>query len=99
MDDAKFDSLGAWAFINRELADEAVATTRREIEDVRLPLRYLPEKLTLTELRRSCEMGLGHPLDKSNFRRRLEERGLVSSTEDEYQTGAFRPVALYSITR
>lgn len=97
VDAAEFDSLGAWAFDHRELADEAIATTRREIEDFRFPPGYLPDKFTLTELQRSCEVVLGYPLEKSNFRRKLKERDLVSQIEGEYQTGAFRPAALYRL--
>ena len=36
-----------------------------------LPFEFLPELFTLGELQMYCEQLLGHPLDKSSFRRRL----------------------------
>jgi len=38
---------------------------------------YVPEQFTLAELQSLCEALLGRSLDKSSFRRRLDDRGLV----------------------
>jgi 8-oxo-dGTP diphosphatase len=97
VDVTEFGSLGFWAFDHRQLAQEAVATTRRDIEDFRFPPGYLPSKFTLTELQRACEAALGQPLEKSNFRRKLRDRDVVEAVEGEFQTGAFRPAALYRL--
>jgi 8-oxo-dGTP diphosphatase len=43
----------------------------------------------------SCEAILGRRLDKSSFRRRLDERELLAPVPGEMRTGAFRPAQLY----
>lgn len=91
------DTLAPWAFDHRQLADEALAATRQDIEDLRFAAGYLPERFTLTQLQQACEVVLGHPIEKSNFRRKLRERDVVQALAGEYQTGPFRPAALYQL--
>jgi ADP-ribose pyrophosphatase YjhB (NUDIX family) len=83
------------AFDHAELIGAAANTTRNEIEKLELPFGYLPEAFTLGELQSCCEVILGRPLDKSSFRRRLDERELVEPIAGEMRTGAFRPAQLY----
>lgn len=97
VDVEKFDELGPWAFDHRQLADEAVDATRTDAEEFRLPAGYLPAKFTLTALQKACEVVLGHPIEKSNFRRKLRDRDIVEPLEGEFQTGAFRPAAVYRL--
>jgi 8-oxo-dGTP diphosphatase len=42
-----------------------------------------------------CEAILGQQLDKSSFRRRLEERKLLEPVPGEMRKGAFRPAQVY----
>jgi 8-oxo-dGTP diphosphatase len=83
------------AFDHSDLVVAAAAATRTEIDRLDLPLRFLPEKFTLGELQALCEAMLGHRLDKSSFRRRLDERDVVVPVKGEMRTGAFRPAQLY----
>ena len=59
------------------------------------PFGFLPEQFTLGELQATCEQILGRRLDKSSFRRKLDERKLVMPIEGEMRTGAFRPAQLF----
>ena len=70
-------------------------TVRGEIERLELPFGFLPTQFTLGELQACCEAILGRRLDKSSFRRRLDDRQLLEAVEGEHRTGAFRPAQLY----
>jgi 8-oxo-dGTP diphosphatase len=60
-----------------------------------LPFGFVPARFTLGELQSCCEMLLGRRLDKSSFRRRLDERSLVEPVPGEMRTGPFRPAQLF----
>ena len=68
---------------------------RAEVDRLELPFGLLPQTFTLTEPQALCEALLGRRLDKSSFRRRLDERDLVEPVAGEMRTGAFRPAQLY----
>lgn len=83
------------AFDHAQLVAQAVTATRSEVERMELPFGFLPEQFTLGELQATCEQILGRRLDKSSFRRKLDERKLVEPIEGEMRTGAFRPAQLF----
>ena len=83
------------AFDHTDLIRSAMEATRAEIERLELPFGFLPEAFTLGELQACCEALLGRRLDKSSFRRRLDERGLLEALPGEMRTGAFRPAQLF----
>ena len=83
------------AFDHADLIRSAIDTTRAEIERLDLPYGFLPDRFTLGELQASCEAILARPLDKSSFRRRLDERKLLAPVPGEMRTGAFRPAQVY----
>ena len=83
------------AFDHAGLIRAAAEVTRSEIEQLDLPFGFLPEKFTLGELQTCCEMLLDRRLDKSSFRRRLDDRSLVEPVPGEVRTGAFRPAQLF----
>ena len=72
----------------------ALTRLRARVAAKALPLHMLPERFTLTQLQRTCEAILGHPLDKSAFRRRLKDSPDLVEL-DEFVRGAQRPAQLY----
>jgi len=92
-DEAAADS--TIAFDHADLIQLAIETTRSEIDRLDLPYGFLPEQFTLGELQACCEAILGRRLDKSSFRRRIDERDLLEAISGEMRTGAFRPAQLY----
>jgi len=82
-------------FDHADLIRSAAETTRAEIERLELPFGFLPETFTLGELQSCCEAIFGRRLDKSSFRRRLDERDLLEPVAGEMRTGAFKPAQLY----
>lgn len=89
----------ALAFDHAALVAQAVAATRAEIERLDLPAGFLPERFTLGELQTLCEQMLGRRLDKSSFRRRLAERGLVAPVAGMLRFGANRPAQVFALAR
>ncbi|MBN3792653.1 NUDIX domain-containing protein [Burkholderia sp. Ac-20353] len=83
------------AFDHAQLLSAALATLRDKVQRAALPLHLLPERFTLTELQRTCEVILGRPLDKSVFRRRLKDEPSLIELEGEFLRGAQRPAQLY----
>jgi ADP-ribose pyrophosphatase YjhB (NUDIX family) len=86
------------AFDHAQLVQQAVEATRAEIDRLELPLGFLPDRFTLGELQSTCEQILGRRLDKSSFRRKLDDRNLVEAVEGEMRTGPFRPAQLFRIS-
>jgi ADP-ribose pyrophosphatase YjhB (NUDIX family) len=86
---------GALAFDHPALIMNAINATRREVDELLLPFEFLPEHFTLGELQVCCEAMLGRRLDKSSFRRRLDDRKVVEAIPGEMKTGAFRPAQLF----
>lgn len=86
------------AFDHGALIEQAVAATRAEVQALELPSGYLPDEFTLGELQSACEALLGRRLDKSSFRRRLDDAGCVMEVPGAMRTGAFRPAQLYRLT-
>ncbi len=84
------------AFDHSAQLEKALTALKRKVERNVLPLHLMPAQFTLTQLQRTCEAILGHPIDKSVFRRRLRglsEPDLVRS--GEFVGGAQRPAQLY----
>jgi len=70
---------------------------RTKVERHALPLHMLPQKFTLSQLQRICEIVLGRDLDKSVFRRRLKELHAQNLVEvnGEMARGVQRPAQLW----
>lgn len=89
-----------FAFDHSELVERAISLTRHEFGDLRFPRGLIPEQFTLTELQGICEAVLSQRLDKSSFRRKLRDRGVVEMIEGSYQTGKKnRPAGLYRLVK
>jgi ADP-ribose pyrophosphatase YjhB (NUDIX family) len=86
----------ALAFDHQILIASAVKDLRDELETMQLPFEYLPAEFTLGELQKACEDLLGYSLDKSSFRRKLDDRKTVKAIEGAFRRGANRPAQLFS---
>lgn len=84
------------AFDHQLLIASAVKDLRDELETMQLPFEYLPAEFTLGELQRACEDLLGYSLDKSSFRRKLDDRKAVKAIDGAFRRGANRPAQLFS---
>jgi 8-oxo-dGTP diphosphatase len=83
------------AFDHAAIIAAAIRALRSEVENLELPWGLLPSEFTLGELQRCCEMILERPLDKSSFRRRLDDRVCVEPVPGELRVAAHRPAQVY----
>jgi ADP-ribose pyrophosphatase YjhB (NUDIX family) len=92
------DQLPKLAFDHNAIVAAAVQRVRNKTRYSSLPTQLLPNKFTLAQLQKTYEVIIGSPLDKSSFRRKLEEEGVVVPTEEFTQGAAHRPARLYKAT-
>lgn len=91
--------LGALPFDHAEIVAVATERLRSKGAYSTLPARLLPDAFTLTELMATYQIALGIArIDKSSFRRKLMELGLVQPVEGQRETGG-RQAQLYRLTR
>jgi len=98
---ADADDFGDLAFDHAQLLQVARCALRERVKRHALPLHLLPQKFTLTQIQRVCEMILRTgrqddvQLDKGAFRRRFAHALDLVAVEGEFETGAQRPAQLY----
>jgi 8-oxo-dGTP diphosphatase len=83
------------AFDHGDLLQRALAHLRRRLHEAPVLFELLPETFTLSELQALTETVLGQPLDRRNFRRKVQELGLVTPAEGTRALGWHRPAQLY----
>ncbi len=93
VDEAMLDA--TLAFDHHLVIAAAVTDLRREVDQLEIPFEYLPAAFTLGELQETCELLLDRRLDKSSFRRRIDERQFLEPVEGSFKTGGHRPAQLY----
>lgn len=86
-------------FDHRRVLATAMSRLRSKLKYRPVIFELLPESFTLFELQKIAEAILGHHVHKQNFRRLVENAGLVESTGDvSTQTGG-RPAKLFRFRR
>lgn len=83
------------AFENERVIAYAEERLRNKLEYTNVVYSLLPRRFTLTQMQQVYEAILGEPLDKRNFRRRVEGLGIVRATGQTAKQGAHRPAMLY----
>lgn len=85
------------AFDHQDILEAAVARLRNKVEYTSLPAFLLPETFTLSELQTAFETVLGRALDKSSFRKRVEDAELVVALKNKFREGSNRPAQIYRL--
>ena len=83
------------AFDHTGIIDYAVERLRAKVEYTTVGFQLLPQEFTLGELQEVYEAIAGRPLDKRNFRRRIEQLDVLAPLERWRRAGASRPARLY----
>src|SRR5262245_44168251 len=84
------------AFDHSNILSAALERLRGKVEYTSLPAFLLPEEFTLSELQSAYEIVLGREVEKSAFRTRINDAGLVEKVPRQRQTGS-RPAQLYRL--
>jgi 8-oxo-dGTP diphosphatase len=84
------------AFDHSSILSAALERLRNKVEYTSLPAFLLSDEFTLSELQRAYEVVLGRPVEKSAFRTRVSDAGLVDKVPRQRQTSS-RPAQLYRL--
>ena len=93
------DALPDVAFDHAEILELALTTLRERVDTHPIAFQLLPDRFTLSDLQQVHEAVLGQPIDKRNFRRRVDQLGLVEATDETVRRGPHRPARLYRYLR
>ena len=88
-------STGPLAFDHDQILDYALTRLRYKLEWTTVGFQFLPPKFTLSELQRVYEIVLDRKLDKRNFRRKVDQLGVVKPLEEFQKKGVQRPARLF----
>ncbi len=87
------------AFDHKQILDLCLERLQRRLAYKPIAFELLPEKFTLTQLQLVYEGILNKPLDKRNFRKKMQNYGFLKEL-DEVQTGvAYRAARLYKLDK
>lgn len=89
------DSLPELGFDHLLMIQKARQSLRQRIMSAPLAFRLLPPLFTLTQLQTLCELVLGQPVDKRNFRKRAMENPAIEATDIIDKNGSRRGARLY----
>lgn len=85
------------AFDHKMMIDVCLERLRSKVNYSTLPMQMLDKEFTLPDLQKVYELVLGEKLDKSTFRKMIEETDLLEDTGNMRRDGAFRPSKLYTL--
>jgi len=83
------------AFDHGDLLHLALEHLRRRLSEAPVCFELLPEEFTLSELQTLVEAIMGHPMDRRNFRRKVQELGFLVPADGSRREGSHRPAQLY----
>jgi 8-oxo-dGTP diphosphatase len=87
------------AFDHAHIIEASIARIRDKLFTTDLVFNLVPKEFTLSQLQRTYEILLATPLDKRNFRKRIEETYLLKDCKKQHREGAHRPAALYQYVK
>jgi len=90
------DELPGLAFDHGKILASCYTRLQKRLRERPIGFGLLPQKFTLSQLRKLYEVVLGIELDKRNFRRKLKSLNLLINTETVQSDVAHRPATLYS---
>lgn len=92
----EIDKLPELIFDSKEIIHKALKKLREEVQYHPLGFHLLPDKFTLTQLQTLYEVILGKSLDTRNFRKKIQNMGLLIDTNEKQINVAHRAAKLYS---
>ena len=93
------DDLPRLAFDHDRILDVGLARLRARLREEPIAFEFLPEKFTLRQVQSLYEAILGEPLDKRNFRKKLQATGLIVPLDEVEMDVAHRAAQLHRFDR
>lgn len=84
-------------FDHNSIIDFALQRIRNKVNYSILPVYFLPEKFTQTDLQKVYELVLGTKLDKSAFRKKIAALNFLEDTGERDFNVSFRPPLLFKV--
>lgn len=84
-------------FDHPQIVEKALEYLRQQVNREPLVFQFLPELFTLSQLQSVYEAILGEKLDKRNFRKRINDEGVLEKTELIDKSGSKRGATLYKL--
>ncbi|MEN9700648.1 MAG: hypothetical protein RLZZ301_1846 [Bacteroidota bacterium] len=89
------DAFTELAFDHSEILDAAKNKLKQQLKIQPIGFNLLPEKFTLSQLHRLYESILDKPLDKRNFRRKIQKLNILSNLKEKQRGVPHKPSSLY----
>ena len=89
------DQAGRLAYDHDEILAAARERLRARLGYSTIARHLLPREFTLTEMQQTYEIVIGRPFDKRNFRKKVQETGIVRATGKMRTGQPSRPAELY----
>lgn len=83
------------AFDHDFIYEKALNALRRSLKNQALAFELLPKVFTIFQLQDLYEQVFGYPLDKRNFRKKIQKMDFICPTGKKTQGGRQRPAMLY----
>lgn len=83
------------AFDHKLIVDTCLMKLQKQLREHPIGFKLLPQKFTLLQLQKLYELVLGINLDKRNFRRKLNNLGILKETGELESDVSHRPAKLY----
>lgn len=93
------DDVPELAYDHNLIFEMALKRLRDKSSYSALPCYLLPQEFTLSELQNTYAQVLGTHIDKSSFRRKIEEMDFLEIIPDKFKAGKHRPAQLYRIRK
>lgn len=87
------------AFDHNAVVEKAISRLTSKVNYSTIPMHFLPQPFTLPKLQQVYEILLGEKLDKSTFRKKIDETNAIYETGEQVKEGAFRPAKLYRLVK
>jgi ADP-ribose pyrophosphatase len=91
------ENLPPLAFDHGEIVGMANLRLAAKLEYSTIALQFMPKMFTLSQLQSVYETILGQPLDKRNFRKRLQTLHCIEETGEHFRAGKHRPAKLFCV--
>lgn len=89
------EEIGPLMMDHNTIVNKALETLRLQLSFQPIGYNLLPEKFTMTELRRLYETILGKELDRRNFQRKMHSYNILDRLEEVRQGAAHKAPGLY----
>ncbi len=90
-----FEDIPRLAFDHETILETARKRIQGKLRYEPIGFELLPEKFTLTELQKLYERILDQPIDKRNFRKKVQKLGILEETDEIQSDVAHRAARLY----